>query len=111
MAIRVGGRVVAAGGGILLHLRKNPRVGGGSAADHHGVAAGLLDHALGVFGSIDVAIANYGDANGLLDGEDDVPVGVAGVALHARARVDRDSFHADGLGEFGDVNRDDGVFV
>jgi len=95
----------------LLHLRENPRVGGGRAADHYGVAAGLLDHALGIFGHVDVAITDYGNAYGLLDGGDDVPVGLAGVALHACARVDGDAFDADGFGEPGDVDRDDGIFV
>src|SRR5258706_6696509 len=111
MAIGVGGGVVAAGGGVLLHLRENPGIGGGGAANHYGVATGLLDHALGIFGSVDVAIANNGNADGLLDGGDDVPVGLAGVTLHARAWVDGDGFDTDGFGELGDVDRDDGVFV
>src|SRR3984893_15670901 len=111
MAVGVGGRVVAAGGGVLLHLRKNPGVGGGGAADHDGVAASLPHHALGVFRSIDIAITDDGNADALLDGGDDVPVSLAGIALHARARVNGNGFDADGLGELGDVNRYDGVFV
>src|SRR4030088_37896 len=111
MAVAVGGRVVAASGGVLLHLGEDPGIGGGGAADHHGVAAGLLHHALGVFGRIDVAVADYGNADGLLYRGDDAAVGLAGVALHTRARVDRDGFDADGFGEFGDVDGDDGVFV
>src|SRR5260370_42320241 len=107
----MGGRVVAAGGGILLHLGKDPGIGGGGAANHDGVAAGLRHHALGVFGRVDVAIADYGDAHGFLDRSDDVPVGLAGVALHARARMHRHSFHTDGFGKLGNIDGDDGVFV
>ena len=111
MAVGVGGRVVTATGGVLQHLGKDPGISGGGAADHDGVAAGLLHHALGVFRRVDVAIAYYGNADGLLDRGDDIPVGLAGVALHARARVNGDGFDTDGFGELGDVDGDDGVFV
>src|SRR5260221_5208083 len=111
MAVGVGGRVVTATGGVLQHLGKDPGIGGGGAADHDGVAAGLPHHALGVFRRVDVAIADDGNAHGLLDGGDEIPVGLAGVALHARARVDGDGFDADGFRELGDVNGYDGILV
>src|SRR5450432_4138088 len=102
---------VAACGGELLHLGKNPGVGGGGAADHDGVATCFLDHAGGVFGSVDVAVADDGNLDGLLDAGDEGPVGVAGVALGAGAGVDGEAFYAGGLREFGDVDGDDGIFV
>src|SRR3984893_8227943 len=109
--VGVGRDVVAAAGGVLLHLRKDPGIGGGCPADHDGVAAGLLHHALGVFRRIDVAIADHGNADGLLDRGDEVPVGLAGVALHARPWMDSDGFDADGLRELGYVDGDDRIFV
>src|SRR5258707_6656651 len=111
MAVGVGGRVVTATGGVVEHVGKGPGIGGGGAADHDGVAAGLPHHALGVFRRVDVAIADDGNAHGLLDGGDEIPVGLAGVALHARARVDGDGFDADGFRKLGDVNGYDGILV
>src|SRR5260221_7886861 len=88
MAVGVGGRVVTATGGVLQHLGKDPGVGGGGAADHYGVAAGLSDHTRSVFGMVDVAIADDRDFDGLLDGGDKTPVGGGFLALLARAGVD-----------------------
>ena len=48
---------------------------------------------------------------GLLDAGDELPVGGAAVALGAGARVDGDGFDACCLGQLGDVDGDDGVFV
>ena len=59
--------IVASGGGVLLHLPKNPRIGGRSATDHHGIAICFAHHAGGVFGRVDVAIADDGNFHGLLD--------------------------------------------
>src|SRR5271163_2158539 len=103
--------VVTATGGVLLHLGEDPGIGGGGAADHHGVAASFAHHARGVFWGVDVAVANHGNSYGLLDGGDDVPVGGAGVTLGAGARVDSHAFDAYGFGEFRDLHGDDGVFV
>src|ERR1700680_4642267 len=111
MALIVGGRVVPASGGVLLHLPKNPGIGGGGAADHDGVAAGFADHALGVFGRVDVAIADDGNFHRLLHGGNDTPVGGACVALNARARMDSDAFDAEAFRHFGDLDGNDGVFV
>src|SRR5271168_1225385 len=103
--------VVTANGGVLLHLREDPRVGGGGAADHHGVAAGFAHHARSVFRSVDVAVANHGNFHRVFYGGDDVPVGGAGVALRARARVDGHALDADAFGEFGDIDGDNGILV
>ena len=47
----------------------------------------------------------------MLDGGDNAPVGGAGVALFASARVDGDGFDADALRHFRDVDRNNGIFV
>src|SRR5713101_2654926 len=96
---------------MLPHLGEDPGVVGGGAPDHDGVAAGFADHARGVFGLVDVAVADDGNFHRLLDGADEAPVGSAGVTLRARARMDGDAFDADAFGHFRDVNGDDGVFV
>ena len=111
MPVGVGGSVVATGGDILRHLAENPRVGSGGAADHHGVAAGNAYDALGIFWRIDVAVADDGDAYGLLDGGDEVPVGTAAVALGSGARVDGDPLDSGVLGHSRYVHGDHGVFV
>src|SRR5277367_3445763 len=111
MAILVARQSVGARGGVLLHLRENPGVGGGGAADHDGVATGFLDDARGVHGRLNIAVANHGNLHGLLYGGDDFPVGAAGVALLAGARVHGDSFDAYAFGEFRDLDGHDGVFV
>src|SRR5204862_6086833 len=95
----------------LLHLGKNPRVGGGGAADHDGVAAGFAHHARGVFRLVDVAVADHGNLHGLFDGGDDAPVGGAGVALRARARMRGNGFDANAFRHFRDVHRNNGIFV
>src|SRR6058998_226248 len=92
-------------------MRKNPRIGGGGAADHHGVTAGFTDHASGVFGMVDVAVADDGNFHGLLDGGYDAPVGGAGVTLGAGAGMDSNGFDADALRHFRNVDGDDGIFV
>src|SRR5580658_278381 len=111
MAFLLGWRVVTAGRRVLLHLPKNPGVGGRSAADHHGVAAGFADHPFGVFRRVDVAIADDGNLHRLLHGGDDAPVSRASVALRSRARVDRDAFDSHVFSHLSDLNRDDGLVV
>src|SRR6202790_1863692 len=111
MALVLGGRVVAASRGVLLHLPKDPRIGGGGAADHDGIAAGFADHALGVLGRVNVAIADDGNFHRLLHGGNDTPVGSACVALQPRARMDSDAFDAEAFRHFGDLDGNDGVFV
>jgi len=49
-------------------LAENPRICGGRAANHHRVATGFAHHAGGIFGSVYIAIADYWNLNGLLDG-------------------------------------------
>src|SRR4029077_7248920 len=75
------------------------------------IAAGDAYDARGVFGSVDVAVTNDGNAHGLLDGRDEVPVGGASVALGAGARVNGYGFDARFLCQLGNVYGDDGVFV
>src|SRR5580704_13393018 len=111
MAFALGGRIVPASRGILLHLPKNPRVSGGGAAYHHGVAAGFADHALGVFRGVDVAVTDDGDLHCLFHRSNDAPVGSAGVTLQSRARMHRDAFDTNTFRHFGDFDGDDGVFV
>ena len=95
MALGFGRCVVSATRRVLLHLAENPGIRGGGAADHHSVATGFADHALGVFGRVDVAIPDDGNIHGLLHGRDDAPVGGAGVPLEARTRMDSDAFDPD----------------
>ncbi len=94
-----------------MNLAEDPRVRGGGAADHDAVAAGVLEHAHGVFGAEDVAVAHYGNRDGLLEGGDQVPVGVPGVALRASAAVQRDALQADVFGDAADLAADDVVVV
>ena len=98
-------------GGILLHLGENPGIGRRGTADHHGVASGFFDDARGIFGRLNVAVADHGNLHGLLYGGDDFPVGAAGVALLAGARVHGNGFDADAFGEFCYFDGNDGVFV
>ncbi len=93
------GRVVSPGGGVLRDLAEDPGVGGGGAADHDGVAAGLGDHGDGVLGGEDVAIADDGDADGVLDGGDVLPARLAGVAVLAGAGVQGDGVQAAVFGD------------
>src|SRR5271163_87331 len=111
MAIFVVGEAVASSGGVLLHLRENPRVSGGSTADHYRVAAGFFYDTFGIHGRLNIAIADHGNLHGLLYGGDNFPVGAAGVALLAGAGVYGDSLDAHACREFRDFDGDDGGFV
>ena len=75
------------GRGVLRDLAEDPGVGGRGAADHDGVAAGGVDHGGGVFGRADVAVADDRNVDGVLDGGDVLPAGLAGVAVLAGAGV------------------------
>ncbi len=92
-------------------MAEDPRIGGGSAADHHRIAAGLLDHAQGIGRAFDIAIADHGHAHGLLHLANHVPIGHAIQTLQARARVHGDGFDAEVFGHARYVYRDDGFFV
>src|SRR5271168_792480 len=111
MTVFITGQIVAAGGWVLLHLQENPRVSGGGAPDHHGVAARFLYDTLGVHGRLNIAVANDRNFHGLLDGGDQLPIGAAGVALFARTRVHGDGFDADAFRKLRHLDGDDGVFV
>ena len=67
-----------------------------AASDDHAVASRLAQHAQRIPTFPDVAVAQHRDADGRLERADGVPVGVAGVELRRRARV-----QADGGGSFG----------
>src|ERR1017187_9298762 len=99
VAVLVGGLVVGAGGQVLLNLAEDPGIGTGAAADHDGVPIGFADHADGVLGRDDIAIADHGDPDGGLDGGDAVPIGLTGVALLAGARMQGDGVEPAILGE------------
>ena len=94
-AIRLGRLVVRTRFAELRDLTEDPGIVGGGAADHHGVASRFAQHAHGVFGRVDIAVADHGHAHGLLHVTDDVPIGAACVPLRARARMNRDPFDAD----------------
>src|SRR5271165_171983 len=111
MAILVAGQVVAAGGGVLLHLAENPWVSSSSAANHHRVAPRFSYDTLGIHGCLHVAVADDGNLHGLLYGGDQVPVGAAGVTLRAGARVHGDGLDTGRFGELRDLDGHDGGFV
>ena len=94
-------------GGVLRDLAEDPGIGGRGAADHDGVAVGGVDHGGGVLGSADVAVADDGDAHGVLDGGDVLPAGLAGVAVLAGAGVQGDGVEAAVLGEARELDADD----
>jgi len=71
------------------------------SANHDGVAAGLFDHADGVFGRQDVAVTDDRNFHGGFDRGDAGPVGFAGIALFAGARVEGDGLEAAILGHAG----------
>src|SRR5690606_845776 len=63
-------------------ITEQPRAAEAASPDHDTVASGLLDHAHGVRGAPDVAVAEHRDArDGLLEGRDGAPVGVARVEV------------------------------
>src|SRR5579863_8553055 len=111
MALSLCGCVVTAIRGILLHLTENPGVSGGGAPDHDGVAAGFADHALGVFRSVDIAIADHWNLHRLLHGGDDTPIGGAGVALLACPGMYRNDLYTNAFCHFRDIHRYNRVFV
>ena len=61
-------------------------------------------HPDGVLRRDDVAVADHRDLHRGLDFRDAAPVGLAGVALLARARVQRDGVHAAVLGHPGQLH-------
>src|ERR1035441_8010920 len=83
---------------ILLNLPKNPRIRRGHAADHHRIAAGLGDDGAGVFGRANVAIADHGNLDCLLDGGDPFPARVSAIALLTRPGVQRNRAEAAAFG-------------
>ena len=95
----------------LLHLGKNPGIGGRGPPDHYPVTTGLFDHARRVFGALNVAIADNRDSDRPFDGGDDPPIGSAGLPLQARARMHGSRFDADLLRHFHDFHGDNRLLV
>src|SRR5262249_33528222 len=61
----------------------------------------------GVLGSADVAVADDGDADGVLDGGDVLPAGLAGVSVFACAGVEGAGVEAAVFGHLGELDADD----
>jgi len=96
----------------LLHLAENPRILWRRAGQFiTAVATGFAHHAGGIFGSVYIAIADYWNLNGLLDGGDDLPIGGARVTLAAGTWVDSYAFDAKALRQLGDFYRDNGLVI
>src|ERR1700751_5908293 len=75
---------------VLLDLAEDPWVAGGHAANHDRVAVRLGDHRAGVFGGTDVAVADDRDPDGVFDGGDPFPAGLAAVAHFTGAGMEGD---------------------
>ena len=111
IAIFLLGLPVSAGGEILGDLTEDPGVVTGGAADHDCIAVSKFEHADGVFRRDDIAVADDGDFDGGFDLGDTGPIGFAGVALLAGARVEGEGGEADVLGHFGDLDVDEFIVV
>lgn len=92
-----------AGGEVVFCLFEDPRVLHGGAADHEAGYAGFAEAFFDVVAGGDIAVADDGDRDGFGALADDVPVGLAGVALGAGAAVDGNGLDADVLEELADV--------
>lgn len=101
-----------AGGEVRPDIAEDPGVTEGTAADHEAGAAGDVQHALGVFGGADIAIADDGD---FVDGSDDlsdaVEAGLAGEAHLRGAAMNGDEGDAGLFETFGEVRGDDGGVI
>src|ERR1035438_1352541 len=111
VAVGVRGDVVATGARVLRHLAEYPGVGRRGTADHHGVATSHLYDTLGIFGRIHVAVADYWNADGLLDRRNQGPIGAAAVALGSGAGMDRDAFDSRIFGHSCNVDGHYGILV
>ena len=80
---------LARDGGIAA--REQPRIAEAAAADHGEIGARIAQDVRRVRAGKNVAVGDDGDRHGAFDVADDVPVGTAGVHLHARVPV-----HGDG---------------
>ena len=78
-----------------MQVAEEPRAPLAAAAHHHAVDAGLADHADGVLGGPDIAVAQHRDVRQrLAQPGDGGPVGLAGVELRRGAAVERDGGNA-----------------
>ena len=111
VAILMAGLVVSAGREILRDLAEDPRIRRGRAADHDRIAVGLGHHAHGVFGRVDIAVSDDRDAHGSFHFGDARPIGLAAVALLARAGMQREGSHAAIFGQARQADRDELLVV
>ena len=111
LLLALGGLVVAAGFYVLQDLAEDPGIRRSRTADHHSVAAGLLIHANRILRRENVAVADDGNLDGLLDLADQRPIGPAGVALRACTSVDRDGLQPAVLGDTRHLHRNDGLVI
>ena len=86
----LGGLIVSAGRRVLCDLAEDPRIRSGRSPDHHGVATGLRDHRARIFRRADVAVADDGNLDCVLNGSDPFPPRIAAISLFAGTRVQRD---------------------
>jgi len=89
----------------LFDLAEDPWIRWRHTSYHYGVAAGLGYYGAGVFGRADVAVADHGNLDGLLDGGDPFPAGVSAVALLAGAGVEGNGSEAATFGPCAPVLR------
>src|SRR5262245_35131928 len=66
---------------LVGDMSENPGLAEGRAANHHAIAAGEGDHAAGVGGITDIAVAEDRDIDGLFHLTDYVPISVSLEAL------------------------------
>ena len=71
-------------------VAEQPRAAEAAPADDDAGGTGLLDHADGVRGLPDVAVAEHRDVDVVDQPADGLPVGLTGVGLRDRASVQRD---------------------
>src|SRR5262249_24844540 len=73
LALAVGERGRGAIAELVRDLTEDPRARRRRSADHHAVAAGLAQHAQGVVGGLDVAVADHRDGDRVADARDVLP--------------------------------------
>lgn len=71
-----------------LDFMENKRVDGAAPADHEGITVGFFEHAVGIVGSEDIAVANDGDAEDRFGISDELPLGGRAVAVEFGAGME-----------------------
>ena len=97
---------------IVCDALEEPGTSQSGAPNHHAVAAGVVEHAAGIFAGMHIAIADDRHlAGSVFDGGDHIPVGRAAVTLPGEARMHGDCLRAHRFGRFREGNgRDDAIF-